>query len=171
MENDYIRVIVLPELGGRIYEGYDKVNDYNFVYKNQVIKPALIGLNGAWISGGIEFNWPQHHRPSTYEAADYYYEENTLHSCILSLLKDLDELIIEIDKFLPYIDNWATCDMVRPKVFKKHLPELFNKVKIWISLEQTYTIRYGSGMLLSYYLDERFEEKHLQISNIAIEYE
>lgn len=66
MENDYIRVTVLPELGGRIYEGYDKVNDYNFVYKNNVIKPALIGLNGAWSSGGIEFNWPQHHRPTTF---------------------------------------------------------------------------------------------------------
>lgn len=66
LENDYIRVTVLPELGGRIYEGYDKVNDHNFVYKNNVIKPALIGLNGAWISGGIEFNWPQHHRPSTF---------------------------------------------------------------------------------------------------------
>ena len=66
MENDFIRVTVLPELGGRIYEGYDKINDYNFVYKNNVIKPALIGLNGAWVSGGIEFNWPQHHRPTTF---------------------------------------------------------------------------------------------------------
>jgi hypothetical protein len=63
LENEYIRVTVLPELGGRIYEGYDKVNNYHFIYKNNVIKPALIGLCGAWISGGIEFNWPQHHRP------------------------------------------------------------------------------------------------------------
>ena len=54
LENDYIRVVVLPELGGRIYEGYDKKADYHFVYKNQVIKPALIGLAGAWVSGGIE---------------------------------------------------------------------------------------------------------------------
>ena len=75
LENEYIRVTVLPELGGRIYEGYDKVNDYNFVYKNQVIKPALIGLNGAWISGGIEFNWPQHHRPTTYSPVEYTIEE------------------------------------------------------------------------------------------------
>ena len=75
LENDYIRVTVLPELGGRIYEGYDKVNDYNFVYKNNVIKPALIGLNGAWISGGIEFNWPQHHRPTTFAPVEYTIEE------------------------------------------------------------------------------------------------
>ena len=77
LENDYIRVTVLPELGGRIYEGYDKVNDYNFVYKNQVIKPALIGLNGAWISGGIEFNWPQHHRPTTFSPVEYVIEEES----------------------------------------------------------------------------------------------
>ena len=70
LENDYIRVVVLPELGGRIYEGYDKKADYHFVYKNQVIKPALIGLAGAWVSGGIEFNWPQHHRPATYMPVD-----------------------------------------------------------------------------------------------------
>lgn len=75
LENEFIRVTVLPELGGRIYEGYDKKLDYNFVYKNQVIKPALIGLCGAWISGGIEFNWPQHHRPTTYMPVDCVIEE------------------------------------------------------------------------------------------------
>lgn len=75
MENDFIRVTVLPELGGRIYEGYDKINDYNFVYKNNVIKPALIGLNGAWVSGGIEFNWPQHHRPTTFQPVESLIEE------------------------------------------------------------------------------------------------
>lgn len=70
LENDYVRIVVLPELGGRIYEGYDKRADYHFVYKNHVIKPALIGLAGAWVSGGIEFNWPQHHRPTTYMPVD-----------------------------------------------------------------------------------------------------
>jgi len=75
LENDYIRITVLPELGGRIYEGYDKVNDYNFVYKNNVIKPQLIGMNGAWISGGIEFNWPQHHRPTTFLPVESVIEE------------------------------------------------------------------------------------------------
>lgn len=70
LENDYIRVVLLPELGGRIYEGYDKKLDYHFVYHNNVIKPAMIGLAGAWISGGIEFNWPQHHRPTTFMPVD-----------------------------------------------------------------------------------------------------
>ena len=66
LENPYVRLVVLPELGGRIHIGYDKTTDYDFFYRNNVIKPALVGLGGPWISGGVEFNWPQHHRPATY---------------------------------------------------------------------------------------------------------
>ncbi len=76
LENEYIRVTVLPELGGRIQRAYDKTNGYDFVYYNEVIKPALVGLLGPWISGGIEFNWPQHHRPTTYSPVDYCIEES-----------------------------------------------------------------------------------------------
>lgn len=75
IENEYIKVMVLPELGGRIHMAYDKVKKRHFVYYNQVVKPALVGLTGPWISGGIEFNWPQHHRPSTYLPTDFYIEE------------------------------------------------------------------------------------------------
>ncbi|MHA7287044.1 DUF5107 domain-containing protein [Arthrobacter sp. MDT3-44] len=66
LENQWIRLMILPELGGRIHIGYDKTNGYDFFYRNNVIKPALVGLAGPWISGGVEFNWPQHHRPGTY---------------------------------------------------------------------------------------------------------
>ncbi len=76
LENPYIRIEILPELGGRIQRALDKTNNYDFVYYNRVIKPALVGLAGPWISGGIEFNWPQHHRPSTYSPVEYYLEEN-----------------------------------------------------------------------------------------------
>ena len=76
LENDYIRVMVLPELGGRIQRAYDKTNGYDFVYYNEVIKPALVGLTGPWISGGIEFNWPQHHRPTTFLPLEATLEEN-----------------------------------------------------------------------------------------------
>ncbi len=75
IENEYIKVMILPELGGRIQMAYDKVKKRHFVYYNQVIKPALVGLTGPWISGGIEFNWPQHHRPSTYLPTDCMIEE------------------------------------------------------------------------------------------------
>jgi len=76
LENEYLHVMILPELGGRIQRALDKTNNYDFVYYNHVIKPALVGLVGPWISGGIEFNWPQHHRPSTFMPTDYYFEMN-----------------------------------------------------------------------------------------------
>lgn len=76
LENRYLKIMVLPQLGGRIQMAYDKVGERHFIYYNQVIKPALVGLCGPWISGGIEFNWPQHHRPSTFEPVDYTMEEN-----------------------------------------------------------------------------------------------
>lgn len=76
LENEYIKVMILPELGGRIQMAYDKIARRHFVYYNSVIKPALVGLTGPWISGGIEFNWPQHHRPSTYLPVDSTIEEH-----------------------------------------------------------------------------------------------
>ena len=74
LENEYLLVMILPELGGRIQRALDKTNGYDFVYYNHVIKPALVGLTGPWISGGIEFNWPQHHRPSTFLPINYSYK-------------------------------------------------------------------------------------------------
>jgi len=76
LENDYLKIMILPELGGRVQMAYDKMKKRHFVYYNQVIKPALVGLTGPWISGGIEFNWPQHHRPTTFDPVDYTIEEN-----------------------------------------------------------------------------------------------
>jgi tetratricopeptide (TPR) repeat protein len=70
LENEYIKVMILPELGGRVQMAYDKIKKRHFIYYNHVIKPALVGLTGPWISGGIEFNWPQHHRPSTFLPID-----------------------------------------------------------------------------------------------------
>ncbi len=81
IENQYLFVMVLPELGGRIQRAYDKTNGYDFIYYNQVVKPALVGLTGPWISGGIEFNWPQHHRPSTFDPVDGDVVENADGSC------------------------------------------------------------------------------------------
>jgi tetratricopeptide (TPR) repeat protein len=66
LENEYVRLMILPELGGRIHIGLDKTRGYDFFYRNEVVKPALVGLAGPWVSGGVEFNWPQHHRPTTH---------------------------------------------------------------------------------------------------------
>lgn len=76
IENEYLQVMILPELGGRIHRVLDKTNGYDAVYYQPVIKPALVGLAGPWASGGIEFNWPQHHRPSTFMPADVAIEKH-----------------------------------------------------------------------------------------------
>ena len=76
LENDYVKTEVLPAIGGKILSGYDKLGQYDFIYRNRVIKPALVGLAGPWISGGIEFNWAQHHRPTTYTPLEAYAEDN-----------------------------------------------------------------------------------------------
>lgn len=90
-----------------------------------------------------------------------YYEENNLHGFLLENIKDYAECIAKIHAFFPYIDNWATCDMIKPKIFKKHLPELLEQIKVWLASTHTYTIRFGIEMLMSFYLEEAFEPEHL----------
>jgi tetratricopeptide (TPR) repeat protein len=76
LENQFLKVMILPEIGGRIHIGQDKTNGYDFFYRQNVIKPALVGLAGPWISGGVEFNWPQHHRPATFMPVDVEIEHH-----------------------------------------------------------------------------------------------
>ena len=98
------------------------------------------------------------------------FDENQLHAFIISEIKNYDECILYINKFLPYIDNWATCDQLSPKIFKKNKDKLLEQIKIWINSKKTYTIRFGIGMLMQYYLDEEFDVKYLEIvSNIKSE--
>lgn len=86
-----------------------------------------------------------------------YHEENCLHAFIIELIKDYDRCLSEIQRFLPYIDNWATCDSLSPKVFAKNKDKLINEIKSWISDDKTYTIRFGIGMLMRHYLDDNFD--------------
>lgn len=92
-----------------------------------------------------------------------FYDENMLHSLILSEIKDYDESIAKIDTFLPFIDNWAVCDTLSPKVFKSHKPELLNKIKSWSASHHTYTCRFGLEMLMTHFLDENFDKNLLEI--------
>ncbi len=93
-----------------------------------------------------------------------YYEENNLHAFIIEKISDFDEAIKAVDEFLPYVDNWATCDMMSPKVFAKHPEKLLDKITEWILSDKTYTVRFGMGMLMRYFLDERFDVKHLELT-------
>ena len=88
------------------------------------------------------------------------FDENQLHAFILSELKDYDRCIKEVDNFLSYVDNWATCDQLSPKAFKKNKKELLVSIKTWLKSKDTYTIRFAIGMLMQYFLDDEFDETY-----------
>ena len=92
-----------------------------------------------------------------------YFDENQLHAFLISLIKDYETCLKEVDRFLPYIDNWGTCDQLSPKVFAKHKDELIVDIKRWIKSKHVYTVRFAIGMLLSLYLDESFKEEYLEL--------
>ena len=89
-----------------------------------------------------------------------FFEENQLQAFIISGIKDLNECMEELEKFLPYVDNWATCDQMSPKIFRKHRKELLTHIKKWIKAEKTYTVRFGVGMLMEHFLDEEFDPEY-----------
>ena len=92
-----------------------------------------------------------------------YFEENNLHGYLIEWVNDFDEAMELTEKFLPFIDNWATCDTVSPKVFRKNLPLLYEKIKEWLKSGDTYTIRFGVNMLMKFFLDENFSEEVLKL--------
>ena len=89
-----------------------------------------------------------------------YYDENNVHGFLIAGRKDFDKCVGEIEAFLPYVDNWATCDMIRPKVFSKHPEEVLPHIERWLASGHTYTIRFGIRMLMDYYLDDAFETRY-----------
>lgn len=92
-----------------------------------------------------------------------YYDENLLHGLIISEYKDYEECLMRLDLFLPFVDNWAVCDTMNPKSFKKHKEDLIDKIRIWVKSDDTYTCRFGMNMLMKHYLDEAFKEEYLLI--------
>ena len=85
------------------------------------------------------------------------FDENQLHAFVLSEMKDYDACMEKLNAFLPYVDNWATCDQMSPKIFKKHKAELLKQVKVWLKSKETYTVRFGIGMLMEHFLDDDFD--------------
>ena len=92
-----------------------------------------------------------------------YFDENQLHAFIISKIKDYDECLNCVNSFLPYIDNWATCDQLSPKVFKKNTDKLLKEIKVWIKSKDTYVVRFGINMLMQNYLDYRFKPEYLDM--------
>ena len=97
-----------------------------------------------------------------HELPHQYYEENILHAICLSEVKDYNLFIKEIERFLPYIDNWAVCDIIKPKVVQKDKKDFNQYIKKWINSNEVYTIRYGVDMLMTYYLDEDYRKTYLK---------
>ena len=104
------------------------------------------------------------------ESADFlqelphqYYDENMLHGLVLSEMKDFEACVKAVDAFLPYVDNWAVCDIMSPKVFRKHKEELLPVIKRWVASDQVYTCRFGIEMLMSHYLDQDYKPEYLEI--------
>ena len=91
-----------------------------------------------------------------------YYEENNLHAFLIAETRDFDECMDKLEKFLPYIDNWATCDCLKPKCFKKSRDKLLIEINEWIKSEHTYTVRFAINMLMTHFLDEDFKEDYLK---------
>ena len=91
-----------------------------------------------------------------------YYEENNLHAFLIERIRDYDQVIARLDHFLPYVDNWATCDSMSPAVFKRHLPQLRDQCRRWLDSDHTYTVRYGIGMLMRHFLDDAFSPEYLE---------
>nr|WP_238318699.1 DNA alkylation repair protein [Peptoniphilus senegalensis] len=92
-----------------------------------------------------------------------YYDENMLHGLLISEIKDYDACIVAVDEFLPYVDNWAVCDIMSPKIFKKKKAALLEKIKEWSLSEKTYTCRFGIEILMSHFLDDDFKPEYLDI--------
>ena len=92
-----------------------------------------------------------------------YYEENNIHAFIIEKINNFDECIFYLENFLPFIDNWATCDMLNPKIFKNNCEKLLEKIYQWINSDSVYTVRFAIGMLMRYFLDEKFETKYLDL--------
>lgn len=106
----------------------------------------------------------------TEQAADFmaqlpheYYEENNLHAALIGQMKEFDACLTAVETFLPYVDNWATCDMMSPKALAKDKPALLERIRVWLQSGHTYTVRFAMGMLMSHFLEEEFREEYLEL--------
>lgn len=144
---------------GKLFELQDlKYRDFHAKLMPTVSKERVIGVRTPVLRKfAKEFGKTKEAEEFLKQLPHEYYEEDNLHGFLIAGMKDFERCIEELERFLPYVDNWATCDLLSPKIFKKHLQELLVKIRVWTVSEHTYMIRFGVGMLMSFYLDEAFE--------------
>ncbi len=142
--------------------GDSKYKDFNSKLVPNIYKDRIIGVKNPEVKQLVK-SAKEDIEEFLNELPHYYNEENVLHGYLLSNIKDYDETISELNRFLPYIDNWSVCDIIKPKSFKKNRDKLINQIKIWIKSDHTYTVRFGLLMLMTHYLDEDFKKEYLSL--------
>ena len=157
--------VIEEEIQGRLFELQDmKYKEFHCKLMPTVDPETVIGVRTPQLRALAKDLLK---KPETMEFLNLlphkYYEENNLHSFIICTIRDYNKAVEEVDRFLPYVDNWATCDQMSPKVFKKHLPELYIKIQEWLGSGKTYTIRFGIGMIMGLYLEEAFTPDVLEL--------
>lgn len=152
----------MTELQRSLFEIQDlKYRDFHAKLLPGIEKEKIIGIRTPILRKfAKEFAKTQEAQKFLHELPHQYYEENNLHLMLVTQIRDYEQCLEEVKRFLPYIDNWATCDLPLPKCFEKHKDELIVDVKNWIASKETYTIRYGIGVLLRLYLDEDFKDEY-----------
>lgn len=137
--------------------------DFHSRLMPNIDKDKIIGIRTPQLRKfAAEFSKREESREFLNTLPHEYYEENNLHAFLLEKQNDYDTAVAETDRFLPYVDNWATCDMFMPKVFKKNREKLMTQIDIWLKSDKTYTVRYALGLLMKLYLDDGFEPEYLE---------
>lgn len=156
----------MTELQKLLFENQDlKYKEFHSKLMPTVDTDTIIGVRVPTLRE-IAKKFPFDEKKFMNEMPHKYYEENNIHAFLIEKEKDFDGCIIETEKFLPYINNWATCDMMRPKVFKANTHKLLPYIKKWLKSDKTYTVRYAIGMLNSFYLDKQFDTEYLDMAII-----
>ena len=160
---------IVKDIQSKLFELQDiKYRDFHAKLMPTVNKEKIIGVRIPVLrSFAKEFGKTKEARLFLQVLPHSYYEENNLHGLLLEQIKDYEKCLQELERFLPFIDNWATCDLLAVRTVKNHLDVFIEEVYRWIQSQHTYTIRFGIGMLMRYYLDENFQmeypEKVMQI--------
>lgn len=141
-----------------------RLKDFNAKLITNIDKERVLGITVPKLKAFAKLLYKENnYKDFINELPHSYLEENHLHAFIIAEIKDFEECVLQLERFLPYIDNWATCDSLKPMVFKKNKDKLLVKINEWIKSKKTYTIRFAISMLLTHFLDEHFNPKHLQM--------
>ncbi len=135
----------------------EKYRDFHATLMPTVDKEKVIGVRSPQLKKfAKEFYKSGNYESFLRNLPHKYYEENNVQAALIGFEKDYEKAINLLDKFLPFVDNWATCDMMRISAFKKHLPELYSKIPEWLVADNPYTVRFGIKMLMDFFLGENF---------------